>query len=89
MMKRLAVLGALLLGIGVAANGCVVHPRVGADVTFSSGHHHHDRPPPRVYYVERHDHYDHYGHGGYHRGGPGPRHRHWWAPGAGLLRTRP
>lgn len=77
MMKRLAVLGALLLGIGVAATGCMVHPRVGADVTFSSGHHHH-RPPPRVYHVERHDH-GHYGHGhgGYHRGGPGPRHRHW------------
>ncbi len=83
MTKRLAALGALLLGIGVAANGCMVHPRVGADVTFGGGHHH--RPPPRVYYVERH--HDHYGgyHGGGHHGGGyhggrhggGPRGRHW------------
>ncbi len=90
MMKRLAVLGGLLLGIGVAANGCVVHPRVGADVTFSTGHHHgYYAPPPRhVCYhgcghggyvvVERHG----YGHGhggGYHHGGRrgGPRGRHW------------
>lgn len=83
MMKRLAALGALLLGIGVAATGCVVHPRVGADVTFPTGHRHRHYAPPR-----RHVCYDgcgHYvvverryhGHGpGHYRGGP-RRHRHW------------